>query len=86
MKPRWLNKRPNHLSRIELGEEPSSIEDDLPDAQLFRLGMVDEHYKQIVQFLATGKVPEEFTTTQKKQLVVKAPEFQLIIGQCTRWH
>ena len=31
-----LNKRPEHLSRIETSEEISSIEDGLPDAQLFR--------------------------------------------------
>ena len=27
-----LNARPDHLSRLELGEEPTSLEDNLPDA------------------------------------------------------
>ena len=30
-----LNVGPDHLSRIEKGEEPTNIEDGLPDAQLF---------------------------------------------------
>ena len=30
-----LNARPDHLSRLEIGEEPTSLEDNLPDAQLF---------------------------------------------------
>jgi hypothetical protein len=35
VKPGILNAGPNHLSRITNGEEPSSLEDNLPDAQLF---------------------------------------------------
>ena len=43
-----LNVGPYHLSPIEIGEEPMSIEDGLPDAQLFRVGMVDDYYEKIV--------------------------------------
>ena len=43
--------------------------------------MVDDHYKQIVQVLAIGKALEYFTTTQKKELVEKVVDFQLIVGQ-----
>ena len=35
MKPSRLNDGPDHLSRIEMGEEPTNIEDGLSDAQLF---------------------------------------------------
>ena len=63
VKPRRLNTRPNHLSRIESGEEPSNIKGGLPDVQLFRVGMVDNHYKHDVQFLARWKYPKEFTTS-----------------------
>ena len=73
-----LNAGWDHLSRNKIGEEPGSIEDGLPDAQLFKIGMVDNHYEQIVQFLTTNKEPEEFTTSQKNQLVVKDADFQLI--------
>ena len=34
--------------------------------------MVDDHYEQIVQFLATGKDPKEPTIIHKKKLVVGA--------------
>ena len=55
-----------------------NIKDKLPDAQLFRIGMVDDYYEKIIQFLATGMAPEGFTTNKKKQLVVQAMYFQLI--------
>ena len=32
VKPGRLNARPDHLSRLESGEEPTSLEDNLPDA------------------------------------------------------
>ena len=32
VKPGRLNARPNHLSRLESGEEPNSLEDNLLDA------------------------------------------------------
>jgi hypothetical protein len=32
VKLRRMNKGPDHLSRLEHGEEPTSLEDTLPDA------------------------------------------------------
>ena len=37
VKPGRLNAGPNHLSRPELGEEPISLEECLPDVQLFSI-------------------------------------------------
>ena len=37
VKPGRLNVGPDHLSRLELGEEPISLEECLPDAQLFSI-------------------------------------------------
>ena len=51
------------------------IEDGLLDVQLFKIEMVDDYYEQIVQFLATGTVLEELTTSNMKQLFVKAVYF-----------
>ena len=81
MKLGRLNAGPNHLSRIEIGEEPTSLEDNLPDAQFFSIQIVDDYFRDIIEFLMTGTAPEEFTTQQKKQLVVKAADFTLIAGQ-----
>ena len=37
VKPRRLNVGPGHLSRLESGEEPISLEECLPNAQLFSI-------------------------------------------------
>ena len=70
VKPGRLNSGPNHLSRIESGEEPGNIYDSLPNAQLFVITIFDDHYRDIVHFFSTGYAPAEFTTIEKKQLVV----------------
>ena len=71
VKPGKLNAGPDHLSKIDSGEEPSNLEDSFPDAQLFSIQIADEYYADIVHFLTTGWAPSEFTKQQKKQLVVK---------------
>ena len=81
MKFWWWNAVTNNLSRIDTGKESSIIEDGLPDAQLFRIRMVDDHYEKIIQFFMARKAPKEFTKSQKKQLVVRATDFHLITGQ-----
>ena len=80
VKPGRLKAEPDHLSRIDSGEEPSNLEDNLPDAQLFSIQITDEYYADIIHFLTTGRAPEEFTKHQKRQLVVKATDFTLIAG------
>ena len=55
-----------------------NIEDGLPDAQLFRFGMIEDYYEKIVQFFMTETTSEGFTTNMKKHLVVRATYFQLI--------
>ena len=81
MKPGWLNAGPDHLSRVEKGEKPTNIDDGFPYAQLFWVEVIDDHYAPIVQFLSTGVAPADMSISQKKQLVVKASNFQLIAGQ-----
>jgi hypothetical protein len=53
VKPGRMNKGPDHLSRLEHGEEPTSLEDTLPDAQLLDIRKFDDHFVEIVQFLST---------------------------------
>ena len=48
VKPRRLNVGLDHLSRIEIGEEPTNIDDGLPDVQLFRVDITDDHYAPII--------------------------------------
>ena len=79
VKPGRMNKGPNHLSRLEHGEEPTSLEDALPDAQLLSIRNIDDHFREIVQFLSTRMTPSEYTIPHKKQLVVRAAYFSLIV-------
>ena len=76
-----LNVGPNHLSRMDSGEEPINLEYNFPDARLFSIDIADEYYEDIIHFLTIGWAPVEFTKQQKKQLVVKATDFTLIAGQ-----
>ena len=76
-----LNAGPSHLSRLESGEEPTSLEDSLPDAQLFTIHITDDYFVDIIGFQTTGIVPAEYSTKQNKQLVVKAVNFTIIVGQ-----
>ena len=76
-----LNVGPDHLSRLESREEHVRLEDCLPNVQLFSIQIVDDHFQDIIQFLTTRTMPESYTTKQKKQLVVHATDFTLIVGQ-----
>jgi hypothetical protein len=66
VKPGRMNKGPDHLSRLEHGEEPTSLEDTLPDAQLLAIRRVDDHFDEIFHFLSTRMAPHEYTIIKKK--------------------
>jgi hypothetical protein len=57
-----LNAGPYHLSRIINGEEPTNLEENLPDAQLFSVQIVDEYFVDIIEFLRKGVETKEFST------------------------
>jgi hypothetical protein len=57
-----LNARPNHLSRVTNGEEPTNLEDNFPDAQLFSVQVADEYFVDIIKYLSTWIAPQEFST------------------------
>eukprot|EP00253_Pinus_taeda_P004038 PITA_04038 len=44
---------PDHLSCIETGEDPTNLEEGLPDAQLFVVRVADKHFADIIHFLTT---------------------------------
>jgi hypothetical protein len=80
VKPGRMNKGPDHLSRLEHGEESTSLEDALSDAQLISIRNIYDHFTKIVQFLLTRMEPREYTIPQKKHLVVRTADFSLIVG------
>ena len=73
VKPSRLNVGLDHLSRIESGEEPTIMEDNLLDGKLFAVTMMEdqnEEFNVIIHFLSIGYVPSGFSINQKKHLVV----------------
>jgi len=60
VKPGRLNVRPDHLTRIEDGEELTNLEEGLPDAQLYAVHVMDGHFEDIIHFLTTGTVPQGY--------------------------
>lgn len=68
------------MSRIETGEEPTSLEEGLPDTQLFVVCIVDGHFEDIIHFLMTGTAPKGNSIQQKKELVVHTTNFSIIVG------
>lgn len=80
MRPRKANVGPDHLSRIESGDDPTRIDDDLPDAQLFRVEVILAELEEIRQYLEEGKAPEHYSEKKKKIITIKATPFTLING------
>jgi hypothetical protein len=56
-----MNKGPDHLLRLEHGEEPTSLEDALPNEKLLEIRNFDDHFIEIVHLLSTGMTPSEYT-------------------------
>lgn len=80
LKPRWLNVGPDHLSRIEIGEDPTNLEEGLLDVKLFVVCIANDHFADIIQFLTTGITLEGYSTQQKKELVVHTLDCSIIVG------
>ena len=81
VKPGRLNADPDHLSCVVNGEEPTNIDDGFSNAQLFRVDVANDHYAPIIQFFPTGIAQKDMSTSQKKQLLMKDSDFQLIFGK-----
>jgi hypothetical protein len=47
-----------------------NLEDNFPNAHLFSVQIVDEYFADIIQYLSTGIVLQDYSTVQKKNLVV----------------
>ena len=73
-----LNVEPDHLSRLETGESDGSLDDQLPDADLFRVEAVLDYLADIAAYLKMGQCPQDYTPLQKQHLVVRAADYQLI--------
>ena len=71
VKPGRLIVGPDHLSWLVTREDPTNLDDNLLNAQLSIVKMVNEYYQYIIHFMTTRNTPDGYNTIQKKQLVVK---------------
>ena len=53
-----LNAGLDHLSHIETREEPTTLEEGIPDAWLFMVHIMDNHFADIIHFLTMGRALE----------------------------
>ena len=75
------HQRADHLSRIMSGEEPVGVNDELPDASLFRVELVPKWSEQVIQLLTTGSLTHTGDTIQEKTEFLEAcGRFQLLAG------
>ena len=51
IRPRKENVEPDHLPRVEPSEDPTRIDDDLPDAHLFKVEAIPAEVAEIGQYL-----------------------------------
>lgn len=68
------------MSKVELDEDPTGIDDDLPDAHLFRVEAIPAKLAKIGQYLQEGKAPNYFLEKRKKILTIKVAPYTLING------
>ena len=66
------------MLRIDTGEEPTGVEDDLSDAHLFRIEAVPAKLEEIAQFLEKGQAPKGMSTKKKQILAIKDAPYALI--------
>ena len=61
----------DHLSRVEqneTGKEETKLKENFLDEQLFKVSFQIPWYADIVNYLACGVVPQEFSYQQKRNL------------------
>ena len=78
VRPGKLNVRPDHLLRINMGEEPTGFEYELSDAHIFRLKFVPVELEEITKFLENGQAPEGMSDKKKKILAMKVAPYSII--------
>jgi len=74
----------DHLSRIWMGEAPTGVENELPNAPLFHVDYVPNWYPKLVEFLTIGLPPVGMSKTYVRWLLRLAQPYQFIVGKLYR--
>ena len=74
----------DHLSRMIHGEAPDGINDDLPDAYLFKIEMVPKWSESLISFLSIGTWNNELCKSNSQRLISQSSPYQIILGKLYR--
>jgi len=68
------------MSCLEKEENPngSSLEDDIPDANLFEVDIIHIEYADILNYLSTNLFPGDYSAKQKQILIKESALFTLL--------
>ena len=75
--------RADHLSRLTSGEPPEGVNDDMPDAALFKLDIIPRWSEPIARFLSMG-IFDDDDTLSKQEIVRMSAPYTLISGSLYR--
>jgi hypothetical protein len=72
----------DHISRLEplLQSQLEPLNDQLPDADLFDVDVIQPEYAEIINFLQTNRMLEAYTHAQVKSLLQRSGPYTLIGG------
>ncbi|MCO5578895.1 hypothetical protein L7F22_032744 [Adiantum nelumboides] len=76
-----IHQRADHLSRPTNGEKPTGVQDDLPNAYLFNIGMVPQWSKDVAPFLKMGTLLLFDSMEANLASVVNSQCFSIIAGR-----
>jgi len=79
VRPGKKNVGPNHLYRLEIGEDSTVIENDIPDPHLFQFEASLKELEEIIIFLE-GKDIEDLLANKRNILALKETPFTLMNG------
>lgn len=71
----------DHLSRIKTGEPPTRVNDELPNASLFKVDYLHEWYLELVKYLMSGRPLLDRSKTKTRRLIRLTGPYQLIARQ-----
>ena len=79
-----MHQRADHLSRITSGEAPIGVDDDIPDATLFRVETAPRWSAKIIEVLTTGWVSQPSLTTESIAELETCALYKLFSGRLYR--
>ena len=72
----------DYLSKLDTGDPPVGIEDELPDAALFQIetNFSDNWYEQMLNYLQDGIFPEGMDKDHRRRLALRSRPYSVIAG------